>query len=122
MRHFRQSILIFLLCFLIISLIVFPFKFANASTGRHFGKNVTNATLGKLILDARLPAQTYGANGSANNVNAKFGSRFAFVISPSTHSVASGTDGVYHDNVASYIVGIAPTGGKQTSIFHMGSL
>ncbi len=122
MRHFRRSILIFLLSTLVLSLLIIPFKFANASTNHHNKKNVTSATLGKLSLDNRLPTQTYSANSNANNVNAKFGSRFAFIISPSTHSVASGTDGVYHDNSASYIVGVAPTGEKQTSIFHMGNL
>ncbi|HJT58796.1 MAG TPA: glycoside hydrolase family 52 protein [Ktedonobacteraceae bacterium] len=34
----------------------------------------------------------------------------------------SGTGGIYHDNAASYIVGIAPNGAHNTSIFHMGTL
>jgi len=75
---------------------------------------------GKLQLDSHLPAVNYNAHGNTNNVNAKFGSRFDFVISPGIDSVQSGTDGVYHDNSASYIVGIAPTGEHITSIFHMG--
>jgi glycosyl hydrolase family 52 len=76
---------------------------------------------GKLQLDSHLPEVTYDANSNTNNVNAKFGSRFDFVISPRTNSVQSGTDGVYHDNAASYIVGFAPTGENQTFMFHMGA-
>jgi hypothetical protein len=76
---------------------------------------------GKLQLDSHLPVVTYDANSNTNNVNAKFGSRFDFVISPSTNSVQSGTDGLYHDNSASYIIGFAPTGENQTFIFHMGT-
>ena len=62
----------------------------------------------KLRLDSHLPEVSYNAHRNTNNVNAKFGSRFDFVISPGTDSVQSGTDGIYHDNSASYIVGIAP--------------
>ncbi len=76
---------------------------------------------GKLQLDSHLPVVTYDANSNTNNVNAKFGSRFDFVISPATNSVQSGTDGVFHDNSASYIIGFAPTGENQTFIFHTGT-
>src|SRR5436309_8267526 len=74
----------------------------------------------KLLLDTRLPVVSYNAHGNTNNVNAKFGSRFDFVISPGRDAVQSGTDGIFHDNSASYIVGIAPSGEHTTSIFHMG--
>ena len=76
---------------------------------------------GKVRLDSHLPVVTYDANSNTNNVNAKFGSRFDFVISPGTNSVQSGTDGVYHDNAASYIIGFTPTGEHQTFMFHMGA-
>src|SRR5579884_2502041 len=85
-RHFRRSILIFLPATLMLSLLVIPFKLANASTNHSARKNVTHATMRMISLDSHLPVQTYNANSSADNVNAKFGSRFDFVISPSTHS------------------------------------
>jgi len=75
-----------------------------------------------LQLDNRLPVQTVTAASNVNNINAKFGSRFDFMVTPQTATVRSGTDGIFHDNAASYIVGINPTGLKGTSIFHMGSL
>jgi len=74
----------------------------------------------KVQLDSHLPVVYYNAHSNTNNVNAKFGSRFDFVISPGMDSVQSGTDGIFHDNSASYIVGIAPAGEHTTSIFHMG--
>ena len=46
---------------------------------------------------------------------------FDFTINPATSSVASGTDGVFHDNNASYIVGIAPRKQQKTFMFHMGT-
>src|SRR5258708_23787691 len=73
-------------------------------------------------LDSRLPAQSFSTYAGFNNINAKFGSRFNFTISPGTASVHSGTDGVFHDNEASYIVGVAPANQQKTYIFHMGSL
>jgi hypothetical protein len=75
---------------------------------------------GMMQLDSHLPVVTYDTNSNTNNVNAKFGSRFDFVISPGSNNVQSGTDGLYHDNSASYIIGFAPTGENQTFIFHMG--
>src|SRR5690242_4847476 len=64
----------------------------------------------KVQLDRHLPVVPYDAHSNTNNVNAKFGSRFDFVISPGKDAVQSGTDGIFHDNSASYIVGIAPAG------------
>jgi hypothetical protein len=90
---------------------------ANPATGSQPG----TTRPGMLQLDSHLPVVSYNTNSNTNNVNAKFGSRFDFVISPGTNSVQSGTDGVYHDNSASYIVGFAPTGENQTFIFHMGT-
>lgn len=73
-------------------------------------------------VDSNLPLQTFSANSNFNDINTAFGSRFDFVIAPGEHSVSSGTDGVFHDNLASYIVGVAPAGQHRTSIFHMGAL
>src|SRR5437660_11835104 len=64
----------------------------------------------KLLLDTRLPAASYNAHGNTNNMNAKFGSRCDFVISPGMHAVASGTYGIFHDNRAGDLFGIAPAG------------
>jgi len=75
-----------------------------------------------IALDTRLPVQSVAQQSSFINVNATFGSRFNFSINPATASVESGTDGIFHENVASYIVGIAPQGEHQTFLFHMGNL
>jgi hypothetical protein len=83
--------------------------------------NSALAAPAQIRLDSRLPAQTVAADGSANNVNATFGSRFDFVVSPAASKVYSGTDGIYHDNAASYIAGIEPTGQGGAYIFHMGT-
>lgn len=77
---------------------------------------------GDITLDSRLPVQTFSDNAAFDNVNAKFGSRFDFNVSPGTASVHSGTEGIFHDNAASYIVGAAPAGEHRTFIFHMGAL
>jgi hypothetical protein len=109
-----------LLCILVFSLLFLQIK--NPPTlASHLTKNKPKTALpGKLQLDGHLPVVTYNAHSNTNNVNAKFGSRFDFVISPGMDSVQSGTDGIYHDNAASYIAGIAPAGEHKTSIFHMG--
>ncbi len=73
-------------------------------------------------LDSRLPVQTVGSQIGFSNINAKFGSRFDFTVLPDIAAVRSGTDGVFHDNTASYVVGISPTGLNRTFIFHMGAL
>jgi hypothetical protein len=74
-----------------------------------------------LQLDSRLPVQTVAQNSSFANVNATFGSRFDFTVFPQYGVVRSGTEGVFHENDASYIVGAAPTGQHKTYIFHMGT-
>jgi hypothetical protein len=121
-RRFRPYIFGILVCAIVFSWLLFQFKNAPALASHPSIYRPQSKTPGRLQLDNQLPVLTYTANSSFNNVNAKFGSRFDFVISPGTDSVQSGTDGVYHDNPASYIVGIAPTGEHSTSIFHMGAL
>jgi glycosyl hydrolase family 52 len=120
-RRFRSHVFGIFLCLLMLSWLSFQINNSPAQAGPSTGDAPGTAIPHKLQLDSHLPVVTYIANSSTNNVNAKFGSRFDFVISPSTNSVQSGTDGVYHDNSASYIVGIAPTGEHKTFIFHMGA-
>ena len=125
MRNWRPFVFLILLGVTVFSWFLFQLSYIHASANTHAQnpQNAIRSTIpGKLQLDSHLPAQTFNANSSSNNVNAKFGSRFDFVVSPSTHQVSSGTDGVYHDNTASYIVGIAPTDSHTTSLFHMGTL
>jgi hypothetical protein len=66
--------------------------------------------------------QTVSSQSGFANINAKFGSRFDFNVFPGSAYVRSGTDGVFHDSPASYIVGMSPTGQNKTFIFHMGTL
>jgi hypothetical protein len=73
-------------------------------------------------LDSRLPVQTLRSDAHFTNYNVTFGSRFDFAISPGAARVRSGTDGVYHDNAASYVVGVMPAGQPETFMFHMGAL
>jgi hypothetical protein len=73
-----------------------------------------------IALDSRLPVQTVSKNSNFANLNAKFGSRFDFTVFPQYSVVRSGTDGVFHENDASYIVGVTPAGQHDTYIFHMG--
>ncbi len=77
---------------------------------------------GDIRLDNRLPQQTVIDNATFTNVNAKFGSRFDFTVQPNKAQVYSGTDGIFHDNAASYVVGAAPAGEQKTYMFHMGAL
>jgi Glycosyl hydrolase family 52 len=121
-RRFRPYIFGILVYAIVFSWLFFQFKNSPTLASHPSVNRLQSTTPGKLQLDSQLPVLTYDANSSFNNVNAKFGSRFDFVISPSRDSVQSGTDGIYHDNSASYIVGIAPTGEYKTSIFHMGML
>lgn len=120
MRTWRPLVFIFLCAIVVMSLLLLELQVMNASANtQSYSHTLVQAVPpGKLQLDSRLPAQP--VNG-ASNVNAKFGSRFDFVVSPNASQVYSGTDGVYHDNSASYIVGIAPTGSHTSSIFHMGT-
>jgi hypothetical protein len=110
-----------LICAIVLSRFFFQLNNVPAQASPSTSYKPRTTMPGKLQLDSHLPTVTYDANSNTNNVNAKFGSRFDFVISPSTNSVQSGTDGVFHDNAASYIIGFAPTGENQTFIFHMGT-
>ncbi len=121
-RRFRPYVFGILLCAIVLAWLLFQFKNLPALASLSTGDRLESIMPGKLQLDSRLPVLTYNGNSNFNNVNAKFGSRFDFVISPGTNSVESGTDGAFHDNSASYIVGIVPTGEHKTSIFHMGAL
>lgn len=121
MRHRLSLSWLFLIGAVIVSGLFFSLHSIGASASTHLSLDVTPTLPGQIALDSRLPVQTISANSGANNVNAKFGSRFDFVVLPSTSSVRSGSDGVYHDNAASYIVGIAPSGAGNTYIFHMGT-
>ncbi|MGZ3608529.1 MAG: hypothetical protein ACXVBU_00525, partial [Ktedonobacteraceae bacterium] len=124
MQRFQPHPIWILLCILTFSLLFLqanePPVFASFLSSNHSSNKSTAAIPKQLLLDSRLPTVSYNAHSATNNVNAKFGSRFDFVISPSMDAVQSGTDGIFHDNTASYIVGIAPTGEHTTSIFHMG--
>jgi hypothetical protein len=73
-------------------------------------------------LDSRLPVQTLSEHAGFANMNAKFGSRFDFSVFPQYGVVRSGSDGTFHENDASYIVGVVPTGQNKTFLFHMGHL
>ena len=121
MRTWRPLVFLFLCAIIVMSLLLYSLESINASAHMQTTAPVSNVPAGKLQLDSRLPVQPVNGTTSANNVNAKFGSRFDFVIAPTSGQVSSGTDGVYHDNSASYIVGVVPAGSHTTSIFHMGT-
>ncbi|HEU0003883.1 MAG TPA: glycoside hydrolase family 52 protein [Ktedonobacteraceae bacterium] len=120
MRTWRPLVFIVLCAIVVMSLLLVELQVINvsANTQSYSHTLLQAAPPGKLQLDSRLPAQPVTG---ANNVNAKFGSRFDFVVSPNASRVYSGTDGVYHDTSASYIVGVVPTGSHTSSIFHMGT-
>jgi Glycosyl hydrolase family 52 len=121
-RTWRPPVLIILSGIVVMSWLLFQLQVFDASANTQTSTFVQTMPPAKLQLDSRLPIQTINGTTIANNVNAKFGSRFDFMVSPGAGQVSSGTDGVYHDNTASYIVGIAPTGSHTSSIFHMGTL
>ena len=121
MRTWRPLVFLFFCGIVVMSLLLFSLQAINASAHTQTSALVSAAPTGKLQLDSRLPVQSINGINSANNVNTKFGSRFDFVISPTLRQVYSGTDGVYHDNTASYIVGVVPTSSHTSSIFHMGT-
>ncbi len=88
---------------------------------QHTATQVPSSEPPMLQLDSRTPVQTIKEQEQFINVNAKFGSRFNFSINPALSSVSSGTDGIFHDNNASYVVGIAPENQQKTYMFHMGT-
>lgn len=100
-------------------------SFAAMQQGRLSAQQGAKAVAGKIVLDSRLPVQTLAQHAGFANENAKFGSRLNFTVMPQYGVVRSGTDGVFHENEASYIVGISPAssgagGQRKTFIFHMG--
>lgn len=121
MRKWRSYNFLLLPGVLLFSGLFFSLHSIDTSAYDHTGgsASVTSAPA-QMRLDGRLPAQAVASGSGANDVNAKFGSRFDFIVSPTSSEVSSGTDGVYHDNTASYIVGVAPAGANKTYIFHMG--
>ena len=125
MRLFRPLAIfvsLLLVCLLIVSQINFSPTLASNSSRPTVTTPPASSQTHLLQLDNRLPSQTYAAASNNNIINAKFGSRFDFMVTPQTASVRSGTDGIFHDNAASYIIGINPTDQKGASIFHMGTL
>ncbi len=121
MRKWRPFGLLVLTMALMIAGFLFSLRSIDVSASPDSSDGLAAVSPGELRLDSRLPAQSVATNSASNNVNAKFGSRFDFVVSPSLGSVRSGTDGVYHDNAASYIVGVEPGNNGVTYIFHMGT-
>ena len=121
MRTWRPLVFLSLCALVVMSLLLYSLESINASAHIQTSAPASAMPTGKLQLDSRLPVQPINSTTSPNNVNAKFGSRFDFVIAPMSGQVSSGTDGVYHDNSASYIVGVVPTGSHSSSIFHMGT-
>lgn len=91
-----------------------PANISHSSTLAHVPDDIT--------LDTRLPIQSVTQQSHFTNVNATLGSRFNFSITPATNSVTSGTDGAFHENAASYSVGITPTGKHRSYLFRMGRL
>ena len=121
MRTWRPLVFLFFCGIIVMSLLLFSLQTVTASAHLQPSALALAAPAGKLQLDSQLPVQSINDITPANNVNTKFGSRFDFVVSPTLRQVYSGTDGVYHDNTASYIVGVVPTGSHASSIFHMGT-
>ena len=123
MRSVRNHIFFYYASILVIILVCSDILSMSVSaTPTQTQHSTPNSPTAKTIrLDSRLPIQGV-EQGNASNINTAFGSRFDFAVSPGTASVSSGTDGVYHDNSASYIVGITPSGQQRNFLFHMGRL
>ncbi len=131
MHSFRPILIGTFIGIVLLSLVLSQFRQLSvlASSQPHIGAqfitpsaSTTPPAPTDIQLDPRLPVQTYVANTKFANVNATFGSRFDFSIFPNFSFVGSGTEGVFHDNTASYIIGLSPTGEHKTFMFHMGSL
>ncbi len=123
-----RTFLCIMVSVLVLSLVISAYTYAYVSTvsntsrqAQRLSPHSSPPAPGDIRLDERLPIQTVAAQGNFTNINAKFGSRFNFSVSPGASSVSSGTDGVFHDNKASYIVGLAPSGQQKTFLFHMGT-
>ncbi len=117
-----RIVLVFILCILVFSQIIYTSINSVQASPRHMIVPQASASMPPTLqLDRRIPIQTLKAQSQFINVNTKFGSRFNFSINPTTSSVASGTDGIFHDNNASYVVGITPSNQQKTNMFHMGT-
>lgn len=81
-----------------------------------------HVTAPEIQLDSRIQSQTYVSNGNFRNTNSTFGSRFDFNPDVQGQDVSSGTDGVFHDNIAKYVVGVIPYGTDAVDMFHWGDL
>ena len=112
------SLLVFF--FLLVTPVVIVEGYVQAYSPLHSLR--TSDSPNDIVLDPRLPIQSVSQQGQFTNVNATFGSRFNFTVNPVAASVDSGTDGIFHENAASYTIGIAPQGEHQTLVFHMGRL
>lgn len=109
------------LCIYVLSQITYAHTYVQASSQHVLQSSSSTETQSAIQLDRKIPIQTLKAQRQFTNINAKFGSRFDFSINPAMSSVSSGTDGIFHDNAASYIVGIAPNKQQKTFMFHMGT-
>ncbi len=94
-RRFQPYIFEILLCAITLSGLLLQLKDSPVLASHVVSNKPRTAIPGKLQLDSHLPVVTYNAHSNTNNVNAKFGSRFDFVISPGMDSVQSGTDGLF---------------------------
>ena len=117
-----RIVLALVLCLYVISQIIYTRATTAQASPQHLSVPQASASIPPTIqLDGRIPVQTVKAQSQFTNINAKFGSRFNFSINPATSSVSSGTDGIFHDNTASYVVGITPSEQQKTYMFHMGT-
>ena len=125
MHHLRPLLACALLCVTGLVLLSQVFPFSSAAMSIHtttLADVQLSPPASGIVLDSRLPVQTVSSQSNFSNVNAKFGSRFDFTISPSDASAYSGTEGVFHDNKASYMVGVIPADQQRAFVFHMGKL
>lgn len=115
-----------ILLIVVLSELIYAFAYAAyatldpSPTHSYIGSSPTTPQM--VHLDDRLPVQTLNQQSNFTNINAKFGSRFDFSVQPGKSQVRSGTGGIFRDNAASYVVGVAPSGQHQTFLFHMGRL
>ncbi len=121
--HILRITMALIICIFVLEQMLYDRLHVQASTRQIASLSSSTTAIAPTIqLDRRIPIQTFAAQSHFTNINAKFGSRFNFSINPATSSVASGTDGIFHDNSASYIVGITPKDLHKTFMFHMGKL
>src|SRR6266566_3903469 len=83
---------------------------------------VSHVTEQEVQLDSRIQPQSYASNRNFSNMNSTFGSRFDFNPNVQGHDVFSGTDGVFYDSSAKYVVGVTQSGTNTTDMVHWGDL